>query len=115
MNSKEPQEYINEYFELIKEQYPNITLAQVNRICRTQFKLVKAEMESGNLRTIKIMYLGTFTVKRGRAIGMLRKTELYFRSGKINNEIRNYIQKIVKNYFKREYNEDLPLEKTIEL
>lgn len=106
----EPAEQIAEYYESIKHLHPNLSLAQVETICRSSSKLLKRELEKGSLKTVRLKYLGQFSVQKGRAKGMLRKTEIMFRREKVSLDIRNYIQGIVKEYFKREYNEDLPLD-----
>lgn len=100
--------YIIEYYELIKDEYPHLTFSDVDRICRNNFKLIKAEMRKGSLKTIRLRYLGTFTVFRGRALGMLNKTRKMHQEGKVNDEIKIYIEGIVKEYLKREHNEEIP-------
>lgn len=110
LKPKEPAQQIAEYYEQVKHLYPDVSYAQFDRACRTSFKFLKAQIISGELRTVRLMYIGNFLVRKARAKGLLRKTEMMFRGGKVDIDIRNYIQGIVKNYFKREYNEDLPLE-----
>lgn len=38
----------------------------VEKAIRTQFEFVKETMESGELRSIQLQYLGKFAVKQGR-------------------------------------------------
>ena len=114
MKPNQPALYIQEYYELIKEKYPHLSHSQVDDICRTSFKLIRSEMQSGSLRTVRLMYLGSFKVNRGRAIGLLNKTHKMFKAEKVKKPTLDYITEIVSEYLKREYDEDLPPEKISE-
>lgn len=106
--TKDASDYIHEFYDRIHSDYPHISFNQVDNICRANFRMVKKEFESGSLRNIRLRYFGVFTVYRGRAKGLLSKTENMLTDGKITTEIRDYIKRIVTEYFKREYNEDVP-------
>lgn len=106
--SKEPVDFIIEYYESIKDDYPHLTFADIERVCRNNFRVIKSEMKNGTLRTIRLRYFGTFVVFRGRALGMLRKTEKMQKQGKVTEETYHYIHEIVGNYLKREHNESIP-------
>ena len=104
---KEPSDYIDEFYEKIKTEYPHITAKQVDNICRTNFRMLKAEMQKGTLKKVRLRYLGSFLVYKGRAIGLYNKTVKMFEDEKINVDTLNYIRKIVKQYLKREYDEEI--------
>lgn len=104
---KEPADYIDEFYEKMKHEYPHISRKGFDDICRTNFRMLKTEMQNGSLRTVRLRYFGTFRVYRGRAIGLLNKTEKMFKDGKISEDIRDYIRRIVKIFLKREYNEEI--------
>ena len=110
MNSIYAASYISEYYEVIKDIYPHLTSKQVDNICRTNFKMIKSEIQKGSLKTIRLRYFGTFRVYKGRAIGMLNKTKKMLENGKIQESNLSYVKKIVTDYLKREYNENLPLD-----
>lgn len=57
---------IEQYFEQVKEQYPNITLEHFKLICTAPFKQVKRIMSSGVLRDIRLQFLGVFEVSQSR-------------------------------------------------
>jgi hypothetical protein len=109
--NKQPVDYIIEYYESIKDQYPHLTFTDIERVCRNNFRLIKSEMKKGSLRTIRLRYLGTFIVFKGRALGMLNKTRKMHQSGKVDEKTLVYIENIVKEYLKREYNETIPCSK----
>lgn len=72
------QDLMKEFYELNKDKYPDMTFEQMRDICYTQFAYVKQEMESGELNTIRLKYLGIFVVFEGTAKGMLRKMKVRF-------------------------------------
>ena len=51
---------IQEYFESIRESYPNITLEQCNEICSEPFIHTRKSIESGEFPTIRLKFFGTF-------------------------------------------------------
>lgn len=104
---REPAAFIAEYYESIKEKYPHLSQKQVDDICRNSFRLVKSEMQKGSLKKIRLKYFGSFVVNKGRAKGLLNKTVKMHREGKVDASILDYIRKIVKEFLKREYNEDV--------
>jgi hypothetical protein len=57
---------IEQYFETIKEQYPDITLEHFKAICTAPFKQVKKVMSYGVLRDIRLQFLGVFEVSQSR-------------------------------------------------
>lgn len=93
-----PDEFIKEYYDTIKEQYPNLTEKQVIDICKSPFKLVAAEMKSGNMRDIRIKYLGSFTVYPGRVKGLLNKAISDYENGKCGIEKLTKVQTIASAY-----------------
>jgi nucleoid DNA-binding protein len=105
--SKEPHDYIEEYYESIKDKYPHLSYSDVEHICRSYFKVLKEEMTKGTLKTVRFKYFGTFNVYRSRAIGLLNKTKKMHEENKVNAETVEYIKGIVANYLKTQHNETL--------
>ena len=52
---------IQEYYDSIKESYPNLTLQQCNEVCSTPFIEVRKAIESGEFPTVRLKFFGTFT------------------------------------------------------
>lgn len=61
----QPDELIGRFFETIKDKYPNITLEEVNIICRTPFIFLRDQMKKSTLPSIRFRYWGIFKVKKG--------------------------------------------------
>ena len=57
---------IEQYYELIKERYPDITLEHFKLICTAPFKQIKRVMSSGVLRDIRLQFFGVFEVSGSR-------------------------------------------------
>ena len=57
---------IEQYYDQVKEQYPDITLEHFKLICTAPFKQVKKVMSSGILRDIRLQFLGIFEVSGSR-------------------------------------------------
>lgn len=72
------QDLMKEFYEKNQHRYPDMTFEEMREICYTQFSYVKQEMESGELPTIRLKYLGIFIVFEGTAKGMLRKMKVRF-------------------------------------
>lgn len=53
---------IEEYYNSIKEQYPDLTKEQCNQICSAPFIEVRKGIESGTFVNIRLQFFGTFTV-----------------------------------------------------
>ena len=64
---------IEQYYEQVRKQYPNITLEHFKLICTAPFKQVKRVMSSGILRDIRLQFLGVFEVSQSR-VKYSRKT-----------------------------------------
>jgi hypothetical protein len=49
---------IREYFKRVGDQYPNLTLKDFEKICKSPFTFFRKQIESNNFPTILIKYLG---------------------------------------------------------
>jgi len=74
---------IQEYFESIRKEYPNLTLEQCNQICSAPFLQAREGIESGEFPTIRLKFLGTFVTTPNRIRGMLKTYERMFKEHKI--------------------------------
>lgn len=101
----ESRDLIEEYYNSIKDQYPGLTLEQCKEIVSTPFKMVKESMETEELPTIRLKYLGTFVVYPGRALGALKLLTNRFKLHKIDRAEYFRIKAMVDNFLKREHNE----------
>lgn len=92
---------IEEYYESIKDQYPNLTKEQCNQICSAPFVEVRKGIESGQFFTIRLQFFGTFTVYPKRLTYYLRLYAKMFKEQRITPA----------NYFKKKEQFELALKR----
>ena len=89
---------IQEFYERMQKKYPHMTFDEVKLICVTPFTYVRQEMESGNLRTIRLKYLGTFLVYPKRVSGVLAAMTQQFKDLKIDAKLYFKKKAIMEKY-----------------
>lgn len=82
----ENQQLIEEYYNRIKDKYPDLTLADVKAMCIGPFSYVRKEMESGNLHNVRLKYFGTFLVYPNRARIMLERMKIAFKELRLDSK-----------------------------
>ena len=82
---------IQEYYDSIREDHPNLTLEQCNEICSAPFVEVRKGIESGEFPTVRLKFFGTFVAYPKRVKAILNQYEKMFKEHKI----------IPQNYFKK--------------
>lgn len=102
----ESQELLEEFYSIIKEQYPDLNFEQVKEICFSPWLFVKEVMESGSLEGIRLKYFGTFQVYPGRAKAMLKRNEEKFNKGHIKEKRYLQIKEMITNYLNKIENEE---------
>jgi hypothetical protein len=75
---------IEEYYNSIKEQYPDLTLQQCNEVCSAPFIEVRKGIESGNLPTVRLKFFGTFIAYPKRVKGILKNLENLFKNHRVS-------------------------------
>jgi len=83
-------ELIQEFFNLHKDKYPDLTVEEFNQICSAPFKMAKKEIESGELKTIRFQFFGTFLVYRKKVEKM---KEIFTFETKFTEVMDNYLAK----------------------
>lgn len=66
---------IIKFHEFIKIQYPDLTLQEVNLICRAPFIFLRKQMARVELPQIRFKYFGIFSVKKKRKAIMPEATK----------------------------------------
>lgn len=79
----ENQELLKEFYDRVKDKYPDLTQKQIKECCTTQYSFVRKEMESGELPAIRLKYFGTFLVYPKRAAAILNRLKRQFDEHKI--------------------------------
>lgn len=96
--------------ESLPEEYKDLTLNDLRRICFTPFLFLRKIMQSNVLTEIRFKYLGVFLVSSRKAKTNLDKAEIRYAKGLITQEEFYEIKNMVDNYFdsikKEKYDED---------
>lgn len=98
------QDLLEEFYQEIEEDFPNVSFEQVKEICFGPWRFLKDEMESGNLASVRLKYFGTFQVYPGRAKNMLYNLDKRYNANLIDEKqylhykgmIQDYLNKIEK-------------------
>lgn len=92
---------IKEYYDEIKDIYPQFTLSQISDMCKAMGEFIKFKMREGTLPFFHIKYLGKFIVKKNKVIGKLKIEHLAFHNNKsINEEYYNNNRAFLTEYLK---------------
>lgn len=98
----DPVTLIKEYGKRLKKDGIILSDEQINDICKYQFALTRREMELGTLRTVRIKYLGSFQVFKGRVIGIKNKVHEMMKSGKMRQETAMKLEDLCEMYLMNE-------------
>lgn len=89
---------IQEYFDEISSEYPDIDYKEFEKICRGPFKFTKEVMSSGKLKNIRLQYFGVFEVSKGRINYIKDQLEVNLKEGKISKEKYDKKMTILNSY-----------------
>lgn len=116
MPTLEHDKVIAEYYETIKDKYPNIDFERFRLICRSPFLYIKLCIKSLVMPIIHIKYLGTFKVFPPKLKGALYGLELAYIQGKCDKEYYDKQKEFLVSHLKRlEDEENIIPDKEIEL
>ena len=103
-------ELVAEYYESIKDQYPDLTLSQCNDIVSAPFRQAKKGITSGVFPTIRLKFFGTFLAHPKRIEGILRTYTKMFKECRMTPF--NYFKKkqMLEECLKRKQDEPTELE-----
>lgn len=87
------------YYNEVKDDYPDVTLKQFGEICNSPFSIVK-EVISNNVRDIRLQYFGAFKVSIPRINKIKKRLERAYEKKSINKE---FYSKELEKY--KEYEE----------
>ena len=89
---------VEEFYEEIKNTYPDISLNEFRIICNSPFKFTKEVINRGILKNIRLQYFGVFEVMPSRVKYSLKTLENNYKTGKITEERYNKRKEILGNY-----------------
>lgn len=98
---------IEQYFEKVKDKYPDIDYSRFEKICKMPFYFMRKQMENLNFPMIHIKYLGKFLVYAGKVQSFLRMINRRKDKNLITEE--EYIEntKHLEEYLKQCNNEEV--------
>ena len=91
---------VEEFYEEIKNTYPDISLNEFRIICNSPFKFIKEVINRGVLKNVRLQYFGVFEVMPSRVKYSLKTLENNYKTGKITEERYNKRKEILENYGK---------------
>lgn len=77
---------LEEYYEIVKKDYPDMTRTQLEKICKAPFWFFNRAMGRPDLPTVVITGLGKFRVVSTRVRKLIRETEFKHRCKNIDDE-----------------------------
>lgn len=84
------------YFEIVKKEYPEITMEQLSVICRSPFVFLKEQMKKVSLPIIRFQFFGAFVVYNKTKTRMEGVTQQLYDEGRISKEKYDKIQQLVQ-------------------
>lgn len=98
---------IEEFYETIKEQYPDLNYEKIEKICKLPFYYIKSLIESTSFPLIHIKFLGKFLVYPGKVQVLMRLMNRKLKEGKISKEEHQESVSDLQNYLIKN-NEEVP-------
>ena len=77
---------VEEFYEEIKNTYPDISLNEFRIICNSPFKFIKEVINRGVLKNVRLQYFGVFEVIPSRVKYSLKTLEENFKNNKISED-----------------------------
>lgn len=98
---------VEEFYEGIKEQYPDLNYEKIEKICKLPFYYIKSLIEASSFPLIHIKFLGKFLVYPGKVQVLMRMINRRFKEGKISKEEYEESTNDLQNYLIKN-NEEVP-------
>ena len=89
---------VEEFYEEIKNTYPDIPLNEFRIICNSPFKFIKEVINRGVLKNVRLQYFGVFEVMPSRVKYSLQSLENNFKDNKISEKRYLERKEVLENY-----------------
>ena len=96
---------IEEYYQQVKDKYPDISFERFNAICRSPFNFIKELIRSARLPIIMVKHLGKFVPAVSRVKQRLEAEKVFFEKNIIDEETYKYRSTFLQNYLNDYKNE----------
>ena len=97
---------IREYYEQVKDQYPDIDFVRFRRVCKAPFEFIKSCIRDDSLPRIIIKYLGKLVVFPGKIRRLISDNQRAYDGKFISQEAFEKRDKYLKDYLKEIEDED---------
>jgi hypothetical protein len=94
----------NEFFESIKDTYPELSYSQIKDIIYGPWNYLKTIMESDTLEKVRLKYFGVFQVYPKRAKYQLDQLKVKLEKGKISIPEFNRIERMILKFLNNDTN-----------
>ena len=95
-------ELVTDYHSFLMEEYPDLTIEQVNEIVSAPFIQLKDGMKSGEFPVVRLQFFGTFLVYPKRIIALYNKLTAGFKKAEVLPEVyfkkRIYLEKYIAKH-----------------
>lgn len=102
----EIEQLIDQFYEEVKEQFPDLSKESVKEMVYTPFKVVKTALQHDDLKVFKFQFFGTFYLPLKRAYFLLNNLEIAYEKGKVTKNIYNRLKKAYESYITRKEKEE---------
>ena len=82
----EQEKAIKQYYEEVKDKYPDIDFNRFREACRFPFEYIKKVIMGGMLPIIMVKHLGKFRTFPGKVKDRIRANKVYYEKGIIDEE-----------------------------
>jgi hypothetical protein len=89
---------IKEYWDIVKDNYPNITFEQFETVCKSPPKAIKQWIKNGDLPIIHVKYLGKIMVYKGTIIHRIKDIQRKYDLGYIPEHIYTKEKQYLEDY-----------------
>jgi hypothetical protein len=89
---------VKEYWETVKDKYPELTFEEVELICKSPFKAIREWIRDMSLPLISVKYLGKFRVFPGKIRSLIKENEGCIKHGVITQERYETRKAFLDNY-----------------
>lgn len=105
MSKFDNQDLMSEFYQEIKDKYPEVDYNQIKDILFGSWMNLKQEMESGDLRDVRFEFFGVFRVHEKRVAGSHKMNQIKLEKGIMPLDKFNHYSNMYDKYFKRKAKE----------
>jgi len=102
------QELTKEFYDMVKDVYPELELQDIRNIVYNPWREARKAIESGTLSEIQFLHFGKFSVRKRRAQIGLKEIKAMFDRGLMDHGIYFKKKKMLEEYLTKELKKRKP-------